>query len=176
MNLQEQLSALSTFPVTPAPAPSSPCSWMPLEGVAQLWATFAGTFLSYLAFTATSAVFSALSLEAGALRQYNQACHSRLNGDDLHTRAACEQVVHDLQDASSQWMSVFYWLERLASDKRYPLCEDEHASLRSLFSEATKHLQRVGVLTQQMQEACVLEYQEHGMFGYEGEEAEGARP
>src|SRR5712692_6916574 len=116
MNLQEHLGALSTFPVTPALSPSSPCSWMPLEGVAQLWATFAGTFLSYPGFTVTSAVFSALSLEAGALHQYEYACHSPLNGDGLHTRAACEQVVHDLQDASSQWISALYWLQRLASD------------------------------------------------------------
>ena len=175
MNLHEHLSALSTFPALPAPSSSSaPCLWMPLEGVAQLWAIFAGTLLSYPAFTVTSVVFSALSLEAGALRQYNHACHSRLNGNDLHARASCEQVVHDLQDASSQWMSALYWLERLASYKRYPLGEDEHASLRSLFSEATRHLQRVGVLTQQVQEACVLEYQQYGMLGHE-EEGEGAR-
>jgi len=140
---------------------------MPLEGVAQLWATFAGTFLSYPAFTVTSAVFSALSLEAGALRHYDHACHSRLNGNNLHARTACEQTVHDLQDASSQWISALYWLERLASDKQYPLGEDEHASLRSLFIQATKDLQRVGVLTQQVQEACVLGYQQHGMLRYE---------
>jgi len=142
---------------------------VPLEGTAQLWATFAGTFLTYPAFTVTSAVFSALSLEAGALQQYNHACHSRLNGDDLHARTACEQTMHDLQEASSQWMSALYWLERLASDKRYPLDEEERASLRSLFSQATKHLQRVGVLTQQVQEACVLGYQQHGMLKHEEE-------
>src|SRR5216684_2614147 len=169
MSLQEHLGTPSTFFATPAPSSSSPCSWVPLEGTAQLWATFAGTFLTYPAFTVTSAVFSALSLEAGALQQYNHACHSRLNGDDLHARAAYEQAVHDLQDASSQWMSALSWLERLASDQRYPLCEDEHASVRSLFSEATRHLQRVGVLTQQVQEACVLFYQQHGMFEHEEE-------
>src|SRR5712692_215857 len=113
MNLHEHLSALSTCPVTPAPSPSLPCSWMPLEGVAQSWATFAGTFLNYPAFTVTSVVFSALSLEAGALRHYNHACHSRLNGNDLHARAACEQAVYDLQDASLQWISALYWLERV---------------------------------------------------------------
>src|SRR5712692_1309382 len=135
-------------------------AWMPLEGVAQLWATFAGTFLSYPAFTATSVVLSALSLEAGALRQYNHACHSRSNGHDLHARAACEQTVYDLQEASSQWISALYWLERLTNDKRYPLGEDERASLRDLFWEATKQLQRVGVLTQQVQAAYVLGYRQ----------------
>ena len=144
-------------------------AWMPLEGVAQLWATFAGTFLTHPAFIVNSAVFSALSSEAGALQQYNQTCHSRFNGHDLRARAACEQAVHDLQEASSQWISALYWLERLASDKQYPLGEDEHASVRSLFSEATKHLQRVGVLTQQVQEACVLGYQQYGMLGHEEE-------
>ncbi len=151
---------------------SASMAWMPLEGTAQLWATFAGTFLSYPAFTVTSAVFSALSLEAGALQQYNHACLSRSNGYDLHTRAAGEQAMHDLQDASSQWMNALSWLERLASDQRYPLCEDEHASVRGLFSEATKHLQRLGVLTQQVQEAWVLGYQQHGMLRHQ---EEGAR-
>jgi len=169
MNLQAQLSALSTFPATPPLSLSSPCSWMPLEGVAQLWAAFAGTFLSYPGFTVTSAAFSALSLEAGALQQYNQACLSRSNGHHLHARAACEQVVHDLQDASSQWISALYWLQRLASDQRYPLGEDEYASLESVFAQAAKHLQRVGVLTQQIQEACVLGYQQHGMLGHKEE-------
>jgi len=142
---------------------------MPLEGVAQLWAAFAGTFLTYPAFTTTSAVFSALSLEAGALQHYEHACHSSLNGNDLHARAACGQAVHDLQDASSQWMNALSWLERLASYTRHPLDGEERASLRSLFSEATKHLQRVGVLTQQVQEACVLGYQQHGMLKHEEE-------
>ncbi len=170
MNLHEHLSALSTFPALPAPSSSSaPCLWMPLEGVAQLWAAFAGTFLTYPAFTTTSAVFSALSLEAGALQHYEHACHSSLNGNDLHARAACGQAVHDLQDASSQWMNALSWLERLASYTRHPLDGEERASLRSLFSEATKHLQRVGVLTQQVQEACVLGYQQHGMLKHEEE-------
>ena len=149
---------------------SASVAWMPLEGTAQLWATFAGTFLTYPAFTTTSAVFSALSLEAGALQHYEHACHSCLNGNDLHARAACEQVVHDLQEASSQWMSALYWLERLARDKRHPLDEQECASLRGLFSEATKQLQRIGVLTQQVQAACVLGYQQHGMLEHEEEE------
>ncbi len=147
-------------------------AWMPLEGTAQLWATFAGTFLSYPAFTVTSMVFSALSSEAGALQQYNHACHSRLNGDVLYTRAACEQAMHDLQDASSQWISALFWLERLASDQRYPLDTEEHASLRGLFTQATKHLQRVGVLTQQVQAACVLGYQQHGILGHQEGESE----
>ncbi|HLQ27853.1 MAG TPA: hypothetical protein VK140_01285 [Ktedonobacteraceae bacterium] len=173
MSLQEHLGTPSTFFATPAPSSSSPCSWVPLEGTAQLWATFAGTFLTYPAFTVTSAVFSALSLEAGALQQYNHACHSRLNGDDLHARTACEQTMHDLQESSSQWMSALYWLERLASDKRYPLDTEERTSLGNLFSEATEQLQRVGVLTQQIQEACVLCYQQHGILGHkeEGEQS-----
>jgi hypothetical protein len=144
-------------------------AWMPLEGAAQQWATFAGTFLSYSGFTAASAIFSALSLEARALRQYEHVCHRRFNGDELHARAACEQTVHDLQDACSQWMSALYWLERLAGDRSHALDEEERASLRSFFAEATEHLQRVGLLTQQVQEACVLCYQQQGMLAHEEE-------
>jgi len=150
------------------PLPTS-MAWIPLEGAAQQWATFAGTFLSYPSFTAASAIFSALSLEARALRQYEYACHSRFTGDELHARAACEQTVHDLQDASSQWMSALYWLERLAGNRSHPLNEEERASLRNFFAEATEHLQRVGLLTQQVQEACVLCYQQQGMLEHEEE-------
>src|SRR5229473_7087676 len=154
MNLRQQAALSTTFPAMSALSSSS-CSWMPLEGAAQLWATFAGTFLTYPAFTVTSAVFSALSLETRALRQYEHACYSCLNGDDLHARAACEEALHELQDASLQWMSALYWLERLSSDKQYPLDMENQAALRRFFAEATEQLQRVGVLTQQVQAACV---------------------
>jgi UV DNA damage repair endonuclease len=156
--------------------PFSPSmAWMPLEGVAHQWAKFAGTFLSAPAFTATAEVFSALSLETEALQQYNEACQGHSHRHILSARDLCEQVVRDLHKASDHWMHVLFELERLASDTWHPLDTEEHAALRRFFCEATKHLQRVGVLTQQMQAACVLEYQQHGILGHE-EEEEGERP
>jgi hypothetical protein len=136
---------------------------MPLEGVAQQWAAFAGTFFTYPAFTVTVAVFSALALETHALQQYDHACFRRLNGEDVSARTATEQAVHDLHDASSQWMGVLWWLHQLARDARHPLDAQEQATLYSFFVEATDHLQRLGVLTQHVQAACVLNYQQHGL-------------
>jgi len=87
-------------------------------------------------------------------------------------RAANEQALHALQDASSQWLCVLYWLERLASDTRHPLDDEHHAVLRSFFEEATVHLQRLGVLTQQEQDVCMLGYQRCGMLLSQQEQEE----
>jgi hypothetical protein len=147
-------------------------AWMPLEGVAQQWASFAGAFLTYPAFTATAAVFSALALEAEALQQYDHASVRHVTGEVRLWRAAAdEQALHALQDASSQWLCALSWLERLANDTHHPLADKEHSTLRSFFAEATTHLQRLGVLTQQVQAACVLNYQRCGILSQEQEEA-----
>jgi hypothetical protein len=129
---------------------------MPLEGLAQQWASFAGTFFTYPAFTATAAVFSALALETHALQQYEYACSRCFTGEDATARTAGEQAVHALQDASTEWMRVLYWLERLASNQPYDHEEEDHATLRQFFTEAIMQLQRVGVLTQQVHTARVL--------------------
>lgn len=139
-------------------------AWMPLEGVAQQWASFAATFLTYPAFTATAAVFSALALEAEALQQSDHAGFRHFNGDVRLGRAADEQAIHALQDASSQWLCALSWLQRLADDRWHPLADEDRATLRSFFAEATTHLHRLGVLTQQVQAACVLNYQQCGML------------
>ena len=138
-------------------------AWMPLEGLAQTWATFAGTFLAPAAFMATSMVFSALCLEADALRQYSETCRNRCNGDILAARAACEHVVQDLQEGSSQWTRALFWLERLAADEQQH-GEEKQARIRVLFSEASEQLQRLYLLTFQVQEVGVLLYQRAGLL------------
>ncbi len=138
-------------------------AWMPLEGLAQTWATFAGTFLTPAAFMATSMVFSAFSLEADALRQYSETCRNRCNGDILSARAACEHVVQDLQEGSSQWTRALFWLERLAADEQQH-GEQEQARIRVLFAEASEQLQRLSLLTFQVQEVGVLLYQRAGLL------------
>jgi hypothetical protein len=138
-------------------------SWMPLEGVAQTWATFAGTFLTPAAFMATSMVFSALCLEADALREYSETCRCRYNGDILSARAACEHVVQDLQEGSSQWTRALFWLERLAADQQQH-GEQEQARIRVLFAEASEQLERLHLLTFQVQEVGVLLYQRVGLL------------
>jgi hypothetical protein len=147
----------------PAPWASHSTAWMPLEGLAQQWASFAATFFTYPAFTATAAVFSALALETHALQQYEHACFRRLTGEESRARAAGEQAVHALHDACAQWMYVLDWLQRLVSTQPFESEEEDHAMLRQFFTEATAQLQRVGVLTHQVQTACVLSYQQQGL-------------
>ena len=165
----ERLRAAALTPTPPA------ASWMPLEGVAQQWAAFAKMFFTYPAFTVTVAVFSALASETQALQQYDRACACRFNGQDGLARTAIEQAVHDLHDASSQWMSVLWWLEQLASDGCHPLDAGEQATLRAFFVQATDHLQRVGGLTQHVQAAWVLSYRQQGML-LSGEPSQEDRP
>ena len=155
----------TTFP-TRKDHPVLPASmaWMPLEGLAQTWATFAGTFLTPTAFMATAMVFSALSLEASALGQYSETCRCRCNGDILAARAACEHVIQDLQEVSSQWTRALFWLERLASDEQQQHGEEEQAGLHALFAEATQQLQRLNLLTFQVQEVGVLLSQRAGLL------------
>ena len=115
---------------------STTTAWMPLEGVAQSFATFAGTFLTQAAFMTTSMAFSALSIEASALRQYSETCRCRFNGDILAARAAGAQTIRDLQDGSSQWIRALYWIERLASGEpaQMPYSQEEQAHIRAQFS------------------------------------------
>ncbi len=142
--------------------PSHSMAWMPLEGIVEQWATFGGTYLTYHAFMATSSVFSAFSCEASALRHYDEVCKARFNGAEITARAAFEQVVEDLQQASSRWISTAYWLERLAGSGQHTA--SALASLRTFFSQATEQLERLGLLTQQVHQAYALFYQQHGML------------
>ena len=136
-------------------------SWMPLEGIVEQWGVFGGTYVTYPAFMATSQVFAAFSFEANALSQYNEACRARRNGAEITARAAFEQVVEDLQNATSRWMSVLYWLERLVGSIHTPF---ERGHIRTLFAQATEQIARLGVLSQQVHQACVQFYQQHGML------------
>ena len=154
-----QASSTEKHPTT---LPTS-MAWMPLEGLAQTWATFAGSFLTPTAFMTTSMVFSALSLEADALRQYSETCRNRCNGEILAARTACEHVVQDLQEGSSQWTRALFWLERLAADEQQH-GEQEQARIRVLFSEASEQLQRLHLLTFQVHEVEVLLYQRAGLL------------
>src|SRR5712691_2755299 len=151
--------------------PSSPSmAWMPLEGLTHQWATFAETFLGYAALTATAQAFSALSLEAKAVRQYNEACQACASGHTLCARDLYEEIIRDLHQASDRWMHALFELERVATDTCYPLDEQEHIVLRRFFAQTTDQLQRVGVLTQQVHAQCVRCYQQQGLpeYGEEG--------
>jgi len=77
-------------------------NWIPLEALVEQWATFGGTFFSYSALMATSAVFSAFSFEVSALKQFSEACSAESRDAEITVRALFEQVIEDLQQASSR--------------------------------------------------------------------------
>ncbi len=137
-------------------------AWMPLEDIAEQWASFGGAFLTYPALMTTSTVFSALSFEASALLHYHETCKAQLNGAEITARAAFEQVIEDLQQASSRWISTMYWLERFASGGQHT--EVTLTCIRTLFSQATEQLERLGLLIRQTHQSCALFYQQHGML------------
>jgi hypothetical protein len=149
---------------------TEPSSWMPLEGLAQTWATFAGTFFSQSAFMVTSMAFAALSLEAHALRQESKMCFRRLRGDIAGARAAGTHTVQDLQAVQAQWQRVLYWLEQLAGDEREPCSREEQAHIRSLFCETTTQLHRLNTLTFQVQQGCAMYYERTGVVVEEQDE------
>ncbi len=108
--------------------------------------------------------FSALCLEADALREYSETCRCRCNGEILSARASCEHVIQDLQEGSSQWTRALFWLERLAGDGQQQYSQEEQAAITALFSEATEQVRRLSLLTFQVQEAGVLLYQQIGLL------------
>ncbi len=137
-------------------------AWTPLEGIVEQWATFGGTFLTYPALMTTSTVFSAFSFEASARQHYSEACKAQVNGAEITARAAFEQLIEDIQQASSRWISTLYWLERFASGSQHT--ERTLTLIRTLFSQATEQIERLGLLTRQVHQASVVFYQQHGML------------
>lgn len=146
-----------------------PGSWMPLEGLAQTWAAFAGAFLTPPAFMAVSMAFGALSLEAGALTRDRETCCYRSQGEIAAARAACTQAVQDLQVVSSQWERALYWLERLAGDGQgdFHSTEAQAVFIRTLFGETTAQLHRLNALTFQVQQGGIVYSQRTSVLGEE---------
>jgi hypothetical protein len=168
------MTTLDQSSIHSQPHPTSNTAWMPLDGVAQQWASFAATVLTRHGFTVTSTAFSALALEASAVQHCTEAERAQARGQSAFARDYCEQAVCDLHKASSQWMQVLYHLQRVVVDKRDPLDEEAYAALPQFFAQATEHLERLGVLTQQVQARGVRCYRQHGLLGYgKQEEAKG---
>lgn len=95
----------------------SPAEWMPLDELRGVWADFAREATIAPALLASSLAFHALSLEVSAHWHYTLSTRlpwpAPASGHfpDKHL----VQAGIDLQEASSQWHGVAYWLERLAN-------------------------------------------------------------
>lgn len=94
--------------------------WMPLDEIAQTWATLGADATSPAAFQTTGMAFCALAFEASALRHYASAVHR--DGKE-HTPSfahvqGIERAITDLDEAHQQWQSVLLWLDALAREAR----------------------------------------------------------
>lgn len=94
--------------------------WMPLDGIAQTWASFGAEGSSPAAFQATGIAFLALACEASAHRHYASSVGStgREGSPFLAYAQGLEHALADLEEAAQQWKSVLLWLDSCARDHR----------------------------------------------------------
>jgi hypothetical protein len=95
--------------------------WIPLDEIAQTWATFGAEATSPAAFQATSMAFHALAFEASALRHYSSSVLSNGSGPlpSLTNSQGIEHSIADLDEAYQQWKNVLLWLDTLARETRH---------------------------------------------------------
>jgi hypothetical protein len=94
--------------------------WMPLDEIAQAWATFGAEATSPAAFQATGMAFHALAFEASSHRHYASAVHSdgKENTPSFAHIQGIERTIADLDEAHQQWQSVLLWLDALTQEAR----------------------------------------------------------
>ena len=94
--------------------------WMPLDGIAQTWASFGAEGSSPAAFQATGMAFLALACEASAHRHYASSVGStgRKGSPFLASIQGLEHALANLEEASQQWKSVLLWLDSCAREHR----------------------------------------------------------
>lgn len=118
--------------------------WMPLDGLAQQWATFASHSTRPRAFAAVSRAFTALKQETEARHLEQRACR------DLRpttAQAALLLAFEPLQQAASSWLAA---IEQGDEYARYDLSHDEEQSEQAvhlLLSESYDHLVQVACLS-----------------------------
>ncbi|HEX6553750.1 MAG TPA: hypothetical protein VF026_13375, partial [Ktedonobacteraceae bacterium] len=92
--------------------------WMPLDEIAQTWATFGAEATSPVAFQATGGAFLALAFESSAHRQYASSVPHNGSGScpSFGHRQSVEHAIADLDEAYQQWNSVLLWFNALAHE------------------------------------------------------------
>ncbi len=146
-----------------APPPCHPCpcrdesaplvirpEWIPLDEIAQAWATFSLCASHTHALQAVGTAFLALSWETSAHTHYTQASHGLWKSAPCVVAQGIAQAILDLKEASQQWASAFLWLERFANE----VCHDEERLpiIRTLFEGIHEQQQRVWLLLVHLQE------------------------
>lgn len=97
----------------PEPPPARPAPWMPLEGLAHLWAAYGQAASHAEAFQATSAAFAALAEEREALSLFNvlskrEQRMAETNALDapLHAATRHQSIIAHLTQAASHWFDA----------------------------------------------------------------------
>ncbi len=140
---------------TPSHPPTPPSTlWIPLDAVAQAWATFAHEAITVSALVAVGTAFHGLAWETKALRHYTWAVQERERGRLRKEAHWLERAVQDLDCAIDQWQQVLAWLHLAGNDDQQqdPASLD---SIRSLMGQVHEHQARRRALHQQVQQEYV---------------------
>jgi hypothetical protein len=138
--------------------------WLPLEPLAQQWATFGREAMTCPAFGAVGMAFTALSWEAAALRQTIRASQAAPEGQQppsegmplpIHLSSQdVTRTLEDLAEARQCWQSAVSWLEQLAHHE--PLEPAQRESAQQCLEHATAQVQRLWALMGEVQETRMV--------------------
>jgi hypothetical protein len=138
--------------------------WLPLEPLAQQWATFGREAMTYSAFGAVGMAFTALSWEAAALRHTIRTSQAALRSQPPPSEAVplpvhlssqdVARTLEDLSEARRCWQSAVSWLEQLAHHE--PLEPSQRERAQQCLEHATAQVQRLWALMGEVQGTRVV--------------------
>jgi hypothetical protein len=138
--------------------------WLPLEPLAQQWATFGREAMTCPAFGAVGMAFTGLSWEAAALRHTIRASqaapqHQQPSSEGvpppLHLSSQdVSRTLEDLSEAHRCWQSAVSWLEQLAHHE--PLSPAQRERAQQCLEHATAQVQRLWALLCEVQETRMV--------------------
>jgi hypothetical protein len=167
-SLNTSTQEVAAYPVASSFSHPSPADlstyWLPLEPLAQQWATFGREAMTCPAFGAVGMAFTALSWEAAALRHTIRASQAAPQGQQpssegvpLPIHLSSQDVTRTLEDlieARQHWQSAVSWLEQLAHHEPLELAQRDTA--QQFLEHALVQVQRLWALLCEVQETRVV--------------------
>jgi hypothetical protein len=144
--------------------------WLPLEPLAQQWATFGRGAMTCLALGAVGMAFTALAWEAAALRHTIRASqtapqHQQPSSEGVSlpihlSSQGVSRTLEDLGEARQCWQSAVSWLEQLAQHE--PLSPAQRERAQQCLEQAIAQVQRLWALMVEVQETRVVPSPDRG--------------
>lgn len=144
--------------------------WLPLEPLAQQWATFGHEAMTCPAFGAVGMAFTALSWEAAALRHTIRTSQATPQGQQPPSEGVplpvhlspqdVTRTLEDLDEARQCWHSAVSWLEQLAHHE--PLEPSQRERAQQCLEHAIAQVQRLWALMGEVQETRTVLSPEQG--------------